>query len=207
MSNMIVAILADDVKHEIERKGVSGNVEIIWVDSLQSLRIIEANAYFDLQFENSAERISRLKTLLPKPVFISDVNGTCAATGNAFIRINGWPTMIGRNVVEIAAPDDMKEMAMKCLEEMGWHGQLVPDVPGMITPGIVAMIINEAYYALGEGVSNREQIDIAMKMGTNYPYGPFEWMDKIGKDRVSGLLRSLSQTEPRYTIAPMLKTD
>jgi 3-hydroxybutyryl-CoA dehydrogenase len=207
MGNMIIAILADDVKNEMLSKGVASDVEIIWVDSLRSLRMIEADAYFDLQFENSGERISALKALLPKPVFISDVNGTCAASGNVFTRINGWPTMIGRNLVEIAAPEELKETSMKCLEKIGWHGELIPDVPGMITPRIVAMIINEAYYALQEGVSNREQIDIAMKMGTNYPYGPFEWMNKIGRDRVCGLLNSLSRTDPRYTVAPMLKTD
>ena len=67
---MIVAILADEeIKAEIIDKGFHDAVEILWADSLQSLRIIEADAYFDLLFENDRERIARLKFLLPKQVF------------------------------------------------------------------------------------------------------------------------------------------
>ena len=66
---MIVAMLADDdLKAEIIGKGYNNAVEVIWVDSIQSLRIIEADAYFDLLFENDIERIARLKFLLPKPL-------------------------------------------------------------------------------------------------------------------------------------------
>ena len=42
------------------------------------------------------------------------------------------------------------------------------------------MIINEAFLALQEGVSTKEEINTAMKLGTNYPLGPFEWVEKIG---------------------------
>src|ERR1700710_2457559 len=62
---------------------------------------------------------------------------------------------------------------------------------------VVAMIINEAYYALDAGVSSKESIDLAMKLGTGYPYGPFEWADRIGlrsegcgHDHQRGLLRA-----------------
>ena len=207
MSRMIIAILADDTRKEIEGKSVNDDVEIIWVDSLQSLRMIEADAYFDFLFDNTSERIARLKFLLPTPVFINDVIGTCSETGNSFIRINGWPTMLGRDAIEVAAADDMRESAISCIQRIGWKVVQVPDVPGMITPRIVSMIINEAFYALSEGVSSIEQIDTAMKLGTNYPFGPFEWLDKIGKDRVAALLRKLSDKDSRYTIAPMLKSD
>jgi 3-hydroxybutyryl-CoA dehydrogenase len=54
------------------------------------------------------------------------------------------------------------------------------------------MIVNEAFIALKEGVSTKEEIDIAMKLGTNYPYGPFEWAEKIGTERIKNLLSKLS---------------
>ncbi|HZI53262.1 MAG TPA: 3-hydroxyacyl-CoA dehydrogenase family protein, partial [Chitinophagaceae bacterium] len=82
--------------------------------------------------------------------------------------------------------------------------QYVPDVIGMITPRIVSMIINEAWFSLDEKVSTREEIDTAMKLGTNYPYGPFEWGDKIGLNRIRQLLSELQKTDNRYTIAPGL---
>ena len=49
-----------------------------------------------------------------------------------------------------------------------------PDIPGFISARVVSMIINEAYFALEEEVSSKEEIDTAMKLGTNYPYGPFD---------------------------------
>lgn len=71
---------------------------------------------------------------------------------------------------------------------------------------ILAMIMNEAAFALGEGVASVRHIDAAMKLGTNYPQGPLGWADSIGLDIVYGALRSLQETlgEERYRPAPML---
>jgi len=84
---------------------------------------------------------------------------------------------------------------------------LAPDIPGMITARVLAAIINEAYHTLGAQVSSREEIDIAMKLGTSYPYGPFEWSDKIGLTRVYELLTELSNEDARYMPAPLLKEE
>jgi 3-hydroxybutyryl-CoA dehydrogenase len=81
----------------------------------------------------------------------------------------------------------------------------VPDTIGMVTPRIVSMIINEAWYAFDEKISSKEEIDRAMKLGTNYPFGPFEWGEKIGIERIRKLLESLKRTDKRYTIAPGLR--
>ena len=70
--------------------------------------------------------------------------------------------------------------------------------PGFISARIIAMIINEAYYALDEKVSSKTDIDIAMKLGTNYPYGPFEWCNIIGVQQVYQLLAKLSLTDERF---------
>jgi 3-hydroxybutyryl-CoA dehydrogenase len=203
---MIVAILADDeIKAEITGKGYSNAVEIIWADSVQSLRIIEADAYFDLLFENDKERIARLKFLLPKPLFVNAVIPTGRELPEGFIRINAWPTMIKRDLVELATIESSSRKKVKnVFDEMGWTFQEVPDVPGMITPRIIAMIINEAWFSIAENVSSREEIDTAMKLGTNYPYGPFEWGDKIGLGRIADLLNELQKTDGRYSIAPGL---
>ena len=203
---MIVAILADEeIKAEIIDKGFHDAVEILWADSLQSLRIIEADAYFDLLFENDRERIARLKFLLPKPVFVNSVVHTCRDISEDFFRINAWPTMIDRRIIEVVAPENkMQKKVKQIFDELGWVFQMVPDTIGMITPRIVSMIINEAFFSLFEKVSTREEIDIAMKLGTNYPYGPFEWCDKIGTGRIWQLLHELQKTEARYTIAPGL---
>jgi 3-hydroxybutyryl-CoA dehydrogenase len=66
------------------------------------------------------------------------------------------------------------------------------------------MIINEAYCALEDEVRTREEMDLAMKLGTNYPLGPFEWGKKIGLSKVAGLLTILSSTNQRYQPARLL---
>ena len=56
-------------------------------------------------------------------------------------------------------------------------------------------------------VSSKEEIDIAMKLGTNYPYGPFEWSQKIGLKNIYNLLRILEKEESRYKAADLLRDE
>ena len=77
---------------------------------------------------------------------------------------------------------------------------------GELIARILTMIINEAAYAAGEGVASVRDIDIAMRLGTNYPKGPLKWADEIGLDTVHSILKSLmsSLADPRYRPAPLL---
>lgn len=88
-------------------------------------------------------------------------------------------------------------------------GATQPD-PGLaaeIQQRILACIINEAYYALGEGVATAGDIDTAMRLGTNYPRGPLAWGDEWGLDTVRATLRRLQgQDAVRYALAPLLAT-
>jgi 3-hydroxybutyryl-CoA dehydrogenase len=202
---MTVAILADDpLKQEWNAKKIPGNVEIIWADSMRSLMIIEADVYIDLLFEMDAERTSQLKKLLPKPVVVNSVAWSTKAIGADFIRINAWPTLLQRGITEMAVPDGYDASVIKTIFD---QCQLAPDIPGMITARVIAMIVNEAYFTLGAEVSSKEEIDIAMKLGTSYPYGPFEWSKRIGLKRIYELLKELSRTDARYAIAPELERD
>lgn len=117
------------------------------------------------------------------------------------IKFNSWPGFINRSVIEIAGINDEAESILKQLQ---WEYKQVPDQPGFISARVIAMIINEAYLTLGEGVSTKEEIDTAMKLGTNYPYGPFEWCEKIGAKRVHSLLIELAKSNSRYQPASLL---
>jgi 3-hydroxybutyryl-CoA dehydrogenase len=59
---------------------------------------------------------------------------------------------------------------------------------------VISCIINEAYLALSEGVATAEDIDRAMKLGANYPKGPFEWAKEIGPTQILQTLNSLRTT-------------
>jgi 3-hydroxybutyryl-CoA dehydrogenase len=206
---MVVAVLADDIlKQELLGKKVPDDVTFVWADSLRALAIVEADVYIDLLFEMDAERTHHLKKLLPKPVLVNAVTWSTKSINADFIRINGWPGLLQRTIVELAMPAAIQEPVIKNIfEQLHWQYQLVPDIPGMITARVIAMIVNEAYYTLGAGVSSREEIDIAMKLGTSYPYGPFEWSSKIGVHRIYELLKELSRTDERYMPAALLEQE
>lgn len=83
----------------------------------------------------------------------------------------------------------------------------VEDRLGLVAPRILSMIVNEAAFALMEGVAEAEDIDTAMKLGTNYPMGPLQWADAIGVDVVAELLQALFNEygEERYRPCVLLK--
>jgi 3-hydroxybutyryl-CoA dehydrogenase len=204
---MTVAILADDVlKQELLTKKLPDAITVVWVDSVRALAIADADVYIDLLFELNVERTQQLKRLQPKPVIVNAVPWTTKKIGANFIRINAWPGLLQRPVTEIALPAAVSEASVKTIfEQLQWQYVLAPDIPGMITARVLAAIINEAYFTLGAQVSTREEIDIAMKLGTSYPYGPFEWSEKIGLTKVYELLIELSNEDQRYTPAPALQ--
>ncbi len=128
------------------------------------------------------------------------------------MRINGWPGFLERTIHELAVLKELsadklaalKDQLTALYEKLGRDYRFVPDTPGMISGRILATIINEAYYTWEEEVSTREEIDIAMKLGTNYPLGPFEWGREIGLEKIAGLLTALSRNNGRYTPAKSL---
>ncbi len=199
---MLVAIYADEVqKNEIFSKGINKEIEIIWMNNLQQNK--NADIYFDLLFDETD--ISKNNFIENTLVFVNAVITTASELPSNYIRVNAWNSFLKRELLEIAAANEkLKEQATLVLNKLEWKFIWMPDVPGMIAARIISMIINEAYFALGEKVSTKEEIDIAMKLGTNYPYGPFEWSEKIGLQKIYLLLKKLNEKERRYEIAPLL---
>jgi len=204
---MKIAVLADEkLKEEILSKNISSSIVWLWMESFDALfREENAIAFFDLQFKNDKDRIDMLAGLLPRPVIVNAVPFTLENISQPFIRINAWPGFISRPLSELAVWNDNSRIeAVSLFDQLEWPFRLVPDLPGMISPRIISMIINEAYFTFGAGVSTKEDIDKAMKLGANYPYGPFEWAGKIGLGRILELLSVLSVTNKRYTISEAL---
>lgn len=199
---MTIAILCSAEQRQEFEQGIMQNRNCIWADSMRSLQIIEAEIFIDLLFEPDADRIRQLNKLRGL-VMINSVVHTASELNVNFARLAGWPTLLKRSTLEVALSSDSQENILK---EFGLPYTLVPDVKGLITPRIIAMIINEAYFALHEGVSSRENIDTAMKTGTNYPFGPFEWSAIIGEPHIKELLLALNRTAPRYALAPHFET-
>lgn len=114
-------------------------------------------------------------------------------------------------LVEVAPGLRTAPAATEALEALlaGWGiaVERVGDFAGLVLRRVLFMVINEAVFALWEGVATREDIDQAMKLGTGYPRGPLEWADAIGLDRVYDGLRGLHEEfgEDRYRPCPLLR--
>jgi 3-hydroxybutyryl-CoA dehydrogenase len=201
----LVVLTNEQLKEELLSNGVSDDCKIDWISSPKELLShTDADAVIDLLFEDNGYDVSHLTNYLKKSVFVNSMNKTIVEIGLPVIRINAWPGFLKRNIAEVCSTGGNKNEAEKILSLLNRKAEWVPDLKGFISPRVVSMIINEAYFALEENVSTKEEIDIAMKLGTNYPYGPFEWSKKIGLKNIAGLLTELFITEKRYKPASLL---
>lgn len=129
-------------------------------------------------------------------------------------RIVGFATFFPlreKKVIELSRGLKTDEEALSKAEAfchaLGKEPVRVKDTPGLVFPRILSMIINEAARSLDEGVAQAEEIDVAMRLGTNYPQGPLRWADQVGLDEVLAVLEGLQHEtgEDRYRPAPLLK--
>jgi 3-hydroxybutyryl-CoA dehydrogenase len=185
---------------EILKKQTAGGVQFIFTSSANEFEASTGDVFFNLLFDEINPTLYKINQL----VFVNAVSTTCSQLPENCIRINAWNGFIERTIIEIATPT-YRQYVDTTMKALGWNYQLVPDEPGMIAPRIIAMIVNEAYFGLADGISTKEDIDVAMKLGTNYPFGPFEWSEKIGLHSIYKLLERLSKQDARYTPSLLLQ--
>ncbi len=196
---MIVVVASDNQWNEL----TSSRTGVEWqrLNSAADFDLYKnADAFFCLtENENSSEFNS-----LTKPVIINSVINTLAELNlpSNIYRINGWAGFLNRSVWEISGAAG--EAIEPIFKEIDIKINFVKDEPGFISARVIAMIINEAYFALEDNVSSKAEIDIAMKLGTNYPFGPFEWALQIGTGKILALLQKLYLTDSRYKPSQLL---
>src|SRR3954469_23000736 len=101
--------------------------------------------------------------------------------------------------------DETIAAAVEVGKRMGKEIVVIKESPGFITSRINAMIGNEAFYMLGEGIASAEDIDKALKLGLNHPMGPFELVDLVGLDTRLHILDYLHQTlGEKFKPSPLL---
>ncbi|HUI08675.1 MAG TPA: 3-hydroxyacyl-CoA dehydrogenase family protein [Bacteroidota bacterium] len=126
------------------------------------------------------------------------------------VGIAALPTLLGGSLVELAGAPSVAPVVIAAAREffraIGKEVAIVGDTPGMVLPRILCMLVNEAHFALGERIAPGDDIDTAMKLGTNYPRGPLEWGAAIGYGHVRAVLEGLQRStgEERYRTAPLL---
>jgi 3-hydroxybutyryl-CoA dehydrogenase len=113
-------------------------------------------------------------------------------------------------LVEIVRALETSDATLATLQEvaarMGKETVLVRESPGFITSRINALIGNEAFYMLQEGVGSARDIDKALRLGLNHPMGPFELVDLVGLDTRLSILQHLHRTlGDRFRPCPLLE--
>jgi 3-hydroxybutyryl-CoA dehydrogenase len=151
-----------------------------------------------------------------EPILSAALNASATEAGSWSMYtpiVVGWaaiPPLAESEVFELmpgmqSAPNSVAS-ARDFLASLGKDPVLVEDTVGGVLPRIIANLVNEAAFALTEKAANAEDIDTAMKLGTNYPHGPLAWGDLIGLDQIAGILTALGEAygPDRYRLAPRL---
>lgn len=216
---MNILVIGNQVNLQELRQKFGDKHEYSWVNEhrdaekyLQSNEVVfdfiidEEPHQFVIYLEHAATVfINTCKISLGELIHLVDGRVTSRVFG-----FNGMPTLFNREILEVCLrkPEDETLLRSLC-ERLKTSFQVVEDRVGLVTPRIICMIINEAYYAAQEGTATREDIDLAMKLGTNYPFGPFEWAQRIGVRHVYELMEALydDTRDERYKICPLLKQE
>ena len=115
------------------------------------------------------------------------------------------------SLVELTRSDTTSPAAVEAAERffasLGMVAEWVGDAPGLVLGRIVGQLVNEAAFALGEGVGTVEDVNTGMVLGLNHPRGPLEWGDLLGLDNVLMLLDALNDfyRAEAYRAAPLLR--
>lgn len=193
-----------DSKHSVRFK----TSQEVSINEISGVELI-----IDFETDTDSARASLYSTQPETPLMINSVFTTVAQVvhwsglRNPVIGFNGLPGYFNRSKLEIATSCS-KKVIESIFSRLGTKYAVVKDRVGMVTPRIICMIINEAFHTVHEGIATESDIDLAMKLGTNYPAGPFEMVQSIGINHVYQLLEALHRetTDERYQVCPLLRS-
>jgi 3-hydroxybutyryl-CoA dehydrogenase len=139
-------------------------------------------------------------------------DGRTASQLGADVAVFDLPVSVGNGAALAWAPSlraspAWSGTAARWLAALGFKPQRVTDVPGLVVARTLAMLINEAADAVLQGVCTPDGADAAMKLGVNYPAGPFEWLAQWNAAAVIHLLDALDAhyRGERYRVSPWLR--
>jgi hypothetical protein len=204
---MQITVVADGITQtEFQDKPIPGGVSIQFVTTIGEISS-EADAFFYLLEEDSLLEDTREIEKLVAPVFVNAVATTLESLPANCIRICGWKGFLLQDTLEICTSDRNEEYVRKILNGLQWRFHRVPDIVGMIAPRTTALLINEAYLMINENPGQKNEIDSALKLAANFRSGPFELAEKIGLRKIFNLLTHLTESDKRYSPAPLLQKE
>jgi 3-hydroxybutyryl-CoA dehydrogenase len=145
------------------------------------------------------------------PLLVLCAAGSLAARGEpGAIGFHLLPPLEECRLVELTRLPTSQPFAADAAEDffarLGLACEWVGDAPGLALGRIVCQLVNEACFAVGEGVGSEEDVDTGLTLGLNHPRGPFAWCEAIGVEHVCAVIDALwrERREERYRLAPAL---
>jgi 3-hydroxybutyryl-CoA dehydrogenase len=211
----------------LHAKGRLSDEQVAQAGSIQMSPSIDAVAGCDLVIEAVSEDVELKQLVLSKadvmapPQAILASNTSSIAITQLGRLTHREPLVIGMhffNPVPLMQPvevvrgeltsDETVDCIVRLAQKMGKTPVVVKDAPGFISNRVLCPMINEAIFALQEGIATREGIDTIMKLGMNHPMGPLALADLIGLDTLLAILEVLHQGfgDDKYVPAPLLRS-
>jgi 3-hydroxybutyryl-CoA dehydrogenase len=220
------ALIAKGLARQVERGRMSAEESQVLLARITPAGEVAAAKGFDMAVEAATENEELKKQLFvqldelvhPDGILASNTSSISITRMAAVTKrperfigmhfMNPVPVMKLVEIIRGAQTSDATyEQVRSLAERMSKTTVLSRDFPGFIVNRVLIPMLNEACYALQEGVASVEDIDTAMKLGTNQPMGPLELADFIGLDTVLSIAQVLHEGlgDPKYRPNPLLK--
>jgi 3-hydroxybutyryl-CoA dehydrogenase len=146
------------------------------------------------------------------PLIVLCASSSLAARGEAgAVGFHLLPPLEEAKLVELTRLPTTQRFACDASESffagLGFLTEWVEDAPGLVLGRMVGQLVNEAAFAIGEGVGSADDVDTGLTLGLSHPRGPVAWSEAIGLDHVLAVLDGLwsERREERYRAAPLLR--
>ncbi len=218
--------IGKNLDREVKKEKISAADKPLILARIQPTTDVSALAAADFAVEAVPEQLD-LKVRLLKDVDAVLKPGAILASNTSSISItqlaaqtsrpekfigmhfmNPVPVMALVEVIRgLATSDDTFQVTMALCEKLEKRPVAVNDAPGFVSNRVLMPLINEAAFAVMEGVATPEAVDAVMKMGMNHPMGPLELADFIGLDVCVNILEVLQTGfgDPKYRACPLLR--
>lgn len=201
----------EDMDAALAQLSLTDNFENAVADADLVIEVVPEDLQLKLEVFAKLDKLCLEHTILASNTSAKSITEIAAATKrpHKVIGLHFFNPVHLMKLVEIVKGLETDEETYKLSEaacrQMGKETVKINEYPGFVTSRINAMIGNEAFYMLEQGVGSPEDIDKALKLGLNHPMGPFEMIDVVGLDTRLKVLEYLHESlGDKYRPAPLL---